>query len=79
MKSKIILNDIKSSDGWMELAYNLNFKKYMKDHPELNEDEASDKFYEEVISDKFKYGEFANLEIEFDENFNIVGGKLLPK
>ena len=75
--AKITLNNIKSSDGWGELAFELKFKKFKSKYPELDEDEISDKFYTEIISKKFQYGEFANLEIEFDEDFNIVGGKIL--
>ena len=75
--SKIELNSIKSSDGWYSLAYELKFDKFKEEHKHLDEDEISDKFYTEVVSKNFKYGEFANLEIEFDENFNIVGGGLI--
>lgn len=70
------LDSIKSSDGWSSLAYELKFNKFEEEHKHLNEDEIADKFYEEVICKSFKYGDFANLEIEFDEDFNIVGGKI---
>lgn len=75
--SKITLESVKSSDGWTELAYNVAFEKFKEQHKDLDEDEVSDKFYEEVIGKTFKYGEFANLEIEFDEDFNIVGGRII--
>lgn len=26
----------------------------------------------------FEYGEYANIEIEVDENLNIIGGKIIP-
>ncbi len=74
--AKIKLTSIKDSDGWNELAYDLKFENFKKEHPNLNEEELADKFYTDIVSKKFKYGEFANLEIIFDENFNIVGGKI---
>ena len=70
-------NSIKDSDGWMELAHTLLFDKFKKEHSNLNDDELSDKFYNEIVSKKFKYGEFGDFEIIVDENFNIVGGKIL--
>lgn len=73
---KITLESIKDSDGWEELAHSLLFDKFQKQHPELEEDDLYDKFYEDVICKKFKYGEYANIEIEVDENFNIVGGRI---
>ena len=60
----------------MELSYDLKFEKFKNEHPDIDEDELSDKFYTEVVSKKFQYGEFADIEIEVDENFNIVGGKI---
>lgn len=33
---------------------------------------------EEKIYETFEYGEYANLEIEVDENLNIVGGRIIP-
>ncbi|MFW6225483.1 MAG: hypothetical protein ACOC2W_02705 [bacterium] len=73
---KITLKSIKDSDGWVELAYYLKFDEFQKNNPSLNEDELHNKFYNEVIYKNFKYGEYANLEIEVDENFNIIGGKI---
>ncbi len=75
--AKIRLESIKSSDGWMELAHTLKFEEFQKEHQEMDEDEISEKFYKEIVENKFRYGEFADIEIEFDEDFNIVGGKLL--
>ena len=43
---------------------------------EMDEDELSDKFYTEVVSKFFQYGEYGNFEIIVDEDFNIVGGKI---
>lgn len=74
--AKITLDSIKDY-GWASLAHELRFEKFKEEHPDLGEDELSDKFNEEVIYKKFEWGEFANLEIIFDEDFNIVGGKLL--
>jgi len=74
--AKIKIESIKASDGWMELAHELLWDKFEKEHPGLDEDELSDKFYTEVVQKKFQYGEFANIEIEVDENFNIVCGHI---
>lgn len=73
---KIILENIKDSDGWMGLAYDVAFVKFKNEHSDLDEDELHEKFQEEVVYKKFEYGEYANLEIEVDENFNIIGGKI---
>lgn len=75
--AKIRLESIKDSDGWAGLAYELKFKNFQEEHPDLDEDELANKFYEEVVSPVFRYGEYADLEIIVDENFNIVGGKIL--
>jgi len=74
---KITLNSIKDSDMWMEVAHTLLWDKYEKEHPDLDEDDLSEMFYSEVVLKHFKYGEFANFELEIDENFNIVGGKII--
>lgn len=74
--AKITLNSIKDSDGWMELIYELQFDKFKSQYPDMDEDDVSDKFYEEVVSKNFKYGEYADITIEVDENLNIVGGKI---
>ncbi len=75
--AKITLESIKDSGGWMILAHELKFDQFKNEHPELDEDELSDKFYNEIVAKKFKYGEFADIEIIVDENFNIVGGRIL--
>lgn len=75
--SKIILESIKDTDGWYQLAYELKFEAFKKEHPSLDEDTLNDFFYTEFISNYFEYGEYANIEIEIDENFNIVGGEIL--
>lgn len=74
--AKIRLESIKLSDGWSELAFDLKWDKFLEEHKHLDEDEVADKFYNEVIEKNFKWGEYANLEIEFDENFRIIGGKI---
>jgi hypothetical protein len=73
----ITLDSIKDSDGWMELAHTLKFEQFKKEHPELDENVLSDRFYKEVVEPRFQYGEYANIRIEVDENFNIIGGKIL--
>ncbi len=75
--AKITLNSIKDSDGWMELIHELQFDKFKSQYPDMDEDDVSDKFYTEVVSKKFEYGEYADIVIEVDENLNIVGGKIL--
>ena len=76
---KIIIGDIKMPDGWSDLAWDLKFDDFKKTHPELDiEEELPDAFYGEVISKMFKWGDFGKIEIVVDENFNIVGGKIIP-
>ena len=53
--AKIKLMSIKDSDGWMELAHTLKFDQFEKDHSELDEDEISDKFYDEVVTKKLAH------------------------
>lgn len=74
---KMTFNSIKDSDGWMDMAHTLLFDSFKKKHPDLDEDQLGDKFYEEIVSEKFEYGEFGNFEIIVDENWNIIGGKIL--
>ena len=73
----ITLTSLKDSDGWMELAHTLKFEQFQKEHPELDEDELNEKFYKDVVCAVFSYGEYADIEIVVDENFNIVGGRIL--
>jgi len=75
--TSIQIDNIKDSDGWASLAYDLKYKAFAEAHPGMHEDDISELFYIEVISKTFEYGEFANIEIEVDEKFNIVGGKIL--
>lgn len=74
--AKMTFESIKDSDGWMELVHALKFEQFKNEHPEMDEDELSEKFYTEVVCKKFEYGEYGNFEIEVDENFNIVGGRI---
>lgn len=73
-KKTVTMNfeSIKDSDAWMELAYDLKFDEFKNKYPEMNDNDLSDKFYEEVVP----YGEYGSFEIIVDENFNIVGGKI---
>lgn len=57
----IILEDVKDSDQWFVLCSDLGY----------TEDDNA-KCYE-----MFEYGEYATMEIVVDENFNIVGGKII--
>jgi len=72
------LTTIKDSGGWADLIYELRFDEFAKNNPTLDKDELADKFYTEITSKVFEYGEYADLEIVVDENLNIVGGKILP-
>jgi len=74
---KVILRSIKDSDIWADLAHELKYDEFKKNNSELDDEELSDKFYIDVVSKKFEYGEYADIEIEVDENFNIVSGKIL--
>lgn len=76
MKTEKIILNVKDY-GWSDLAYTLQFDKFKSNNPGMNEDELSDKFYTEVIAKKFQYGDFADILIIFDEDFNIVGGKII--
>lgn len=81
MKTKTIeIADIKLADTWNELAHDVAFEKFQKEHPELNDsdDELYLKFNDVVISKYFKFGEYGTIEIVVDQNFNIVGGKIIP-
>jgi len=74
----IILESVKNSDAWTQLAYDLKFEQFEKENSSLDEDELAEKFYKEVIVRMFEYGEYANIELTIDENFNITGGKIIP-
>lgn len=74
--AKMTFDSVKDPDGWMELAHELKFDAFKKEHPELDEDEISSKFYTEIVSERFSYGEYGSFEIIVDENFNIVGGRI---
>lgn len=73
--STIDLEMIKISDGWMDLSYDLFQDKINEQYSD--EDEANFKLHEKA-NKVFEYGEYANLEIEVDENLNIVGGRIIP-
>lgn len=73
--SKMYLDSIKDSDGWMELAYEL-FKEQV-DRDYVEEDEAHRNLHDKA-NKIFQYGEYANIEIEVDEKLNIVGGRIIP-
>jgi len=72
----IKLDQIKESDGWHELAHELKFNKIKEQNKDIDEEELLDKFYTDVVNKYFKYGEFADISITVDDNFNIVGGKI---
>ena len=79
MKSVTIqIDSIKNSDAWTSLAFELKYEQFKKEHPELDEEEdLPDLFYKNVIEKYFQYGEYANIELVIDENFNIIGGKII--
>ncbi len=76
-KYKILIEEHKDTNA-AEIAYNLLWDNFKKKHANLTGDVLSDKFYSEVVSNLFEYGEYINLEVEVDENLNIVGGKIIP-
>lgn len=61
---------------WAGLAFDLLFDKYKSEHPDLDEEELYDSFYEHHISPHFLWGDYANLELTFNEKFEIIGGKI---
>lgn len=63
--AKILIQNYKDSDGWFSLCSDLGLLK--------DENESHD-----IVYKYFQYGEYANIEIIIDENFNIVGGKIIP-
>lgn len=71
MKTATIkLESIKDSDGWFSLCSDLGLIKYSEDDEgETNND---------IVYKMFEYGEYADMEIVVDENFNIVGGRIIP-
>lgn len=71
----ILLENVKDSDGWMGLVYDIFSDKYEKEG--LSEDDLHDKLHNKANS-IFHYGEYTDLEIEVDENLNIVGGRIIP-
>ena len=74
--AKISFDNLKDPDGWNELIHELKWNKFEAEHPDLDEDELCEKFYKEIVSKTFQYGEFGAIEIEVDEDLNIVGGKV---
>ncbi len=68
--AKIKLTNIKCSDGWFELCQTL----FAQPNEDLNEEPISNK----ICYNVFEHGEYGTIEIEVDENFNIVGGKIIP-
>ena len=74
--AKIILKSIKNY-GWAEIAYKLKFDEFIKLNPDITDENILiDKFHTDVILKKFQYGEYANIELIIDDNFNIIGGKI---
>jgi len=75
--TKLVINTYKDT-SLSEIAFELFFDKFKSEHSNLEEDELNDKFYNDVVSKIFEWGEYVNLEIEIDENLNVVGGRLIP-
>lgn len=74
--AKITFSSIKNTDGWMNLIHELKFDKFKAKYPDLHEDDIEDKFYTEVVSKRFQYGEYGSFEIIVNEDLEIVGGKI---
>ena len=69
--SKIKISDVKNSDGYYELCNDL--------FGHLNsEDEDEEPESNKICRKIFKYGEYGTFEIIVDEDFNIIGGKIIP-
>lgn len=66
--AKISLSSIKDSDGYFNLCSELGL---------LKEDKGGEQNHD-IVYKMFEYGEYMDCEIIIDENFNIVGGKIIP-
>ena len=74
---RMVFNSIKDNDCWVNLAYELRFEMFKSVNSDMDMDELLDKFYNEEVCKYFKYGEYGNFEIIVDEDFNIVGGRII--
>jgi len=69
------LSSIKDPDGWSNILYEI-----IPFDPEDDDAEDRNDAKRDAMSDRFfEYGEYANLEIEFDADLNIVGGRVVPQ
>ncbi len=71
--AKIVLDDIKDPDGWQEVLRGLGFVSCDEDGNDTSTEE-----HRRLVKEHFKWGEYASLELEIDEDLNVVGGKVLP-
>lgn len=76
---KITIERIKDDGSWSDAIRSLTFDKFRSQHPEVtDEDELEDLYYDEVPSKLMEWGEYLDIEVKIDENFNIVGGRIIP-
>jgi len=74
----ITLSSIKDPDGWQDLLYQL-IPMSDEEKEDFDEDHPNEK-RRRALSDRFfEFGEYANVELTFDEDLNIVGGRLIPQ
>jgi hypothetical protein len=71
------LGSLKDPDGWQELLYEL-IPLAPEEKEEWDENHPNEKRRSELSKRFFEFGEYANVELVFDENLNIVGGRLVP-
>jgi hypothetical protein len=71
------LGSIKDPDGWQELLFEL-IPLAPEEQEEWDENHPNEKRRQELSKRFFEFGEYANVELVFDENLNIVGGRLVP-
>jgi len=76
MKTATISIDAIKDEGWTEICYTLLYDDFRNSHKDLDEDEVNDLFQEEVVYKKFEHGEYGNITLIVDQNFNIIGGKI---
>ncbi len=70
--AKIVLDDIKDPDGWQEVLHKLGLVSCDEDG-----NDTSTETHQRLVKEHFKWGEYASLELEIDEDLNVVGGKVL--
>lgn len=73
--AKIVLSSIKDH-GWWDLLLELGLLA-VKGEDGCDGSEPISAEVAEKINQHFKYGEYASIEIEVDDDMNIIGGRIL--